>query len=218
MNRPERGLYRGKRAWGASGDGVLGRERLTTRPNQTMPLPFPDRTALLAHLAARGYDTETHDHPAVFTVAESSELHRAMKGGHTKNLFLRDRKGNHFLVTAEQDTDVDLKRLHKVIGGASRFSFGKPEEMMAWLGVSPGSVTALAIGNDVDGHVRFVVDERLLRHEHVNCHPLTNEATTTIRRDHLLAFAREHGHDPLVADLTGAGLPGTGLLGAGLDG
>ena len=168
--------------------------------------PFPDRAALLAHLDAQGYDTETHDHPAVFTVAESSELHRSMRGGHTKNLFLRDRKGNHFLVTAEQDTEVDLKRLHKVIGGASRFSFGKPEQLLEWLGVTPGSVTALAIANDVEGRVRFVLDERLLRHDHVNCHPLVNDATTTIRRDDLVAFATAHGHEPLVADLTGASL------------
>ena len=169
-------------------------------------LPFPDRAALLSHLEERGYDAETHDHPAVFTVAESSELHRNLRGGHTKNLFLRDRKNNHFLVTAEQDTAVDLKRLHKVIGGLSRFSFGKPDEMLAWLGVTPGSVTALAIANDVEGRVRFVVDERLMRHDHVNCHPLTNEATTTIALTDLLAFAREHGHEPLVADLTGASL------------
>ena len=171
-----------------------------------MSLPFPDRAALLSHLEAQGYDIETVDHPAVFTVAESSDLHRDMRGGHTKNLFLRDRKNNHFLVTAEQDTEVDLKRLHKVIGGASRFSFGKPEEMMLWLGVTPGSVTALAIANDVDGHVTFVLDERLMRHEHVNCHPLTNEATTTIRRDDLVAFATAHGHAPMIADLTGASL------------
>ena len=165
-------------------------------------LPFPDRSSLLAHLEAQGFDIETHDHAAVFTVAESSDLHREMKGGHTKNLFLRDRKANHFLVTAEQDTPVDLKRLHKVIGGASRFSFGKPEQLLAWLGVTPGSVTALGIANDVGNNVRFVLDERLLRHEHVNCHPLVNDATTTIRTADLVAFARAHGHDPLVADLT----------------
>ena len=169
-------------------------------------LPYPDRATLLAHLQAQGYEVETHDHPPVFTVAESSELHRNMKGGHTKNLFLRDRKNNHFLVTAEQDTQVDLKRLHKVIGGASRFSFGKPEQLLEWLGVTPGSVTALGIANDVGGNVRFVLDERLMRHEHVNCHPLTNDATTTIRRDDLVAFAAAHGHEPMVADLTGASL------------
>ena len=167
-----------------------------------MPLPFPDRAALLAHLDARGLDTRTLDHPAVFTVAESTRLHREMEGGHTKNLFLRDRKGNHFLVTAEQDTAVDLKRLHKVLGAASRFSFGKPEQMQEWLGVTPGSVTAFGVLNDVERAVRFVLDERLLRHERVNCHPLTNEATTSIRLDDLVALARESGHEPVVADLT----------------
>ena len=171
------------------------------------PPPAPlGRDALLAYLDACGFETRTVDHPAVFTVAESSALHREMEGAHTKNLFLRDRKNNHFLVTAEQGTEVDLKRLHKVIGGASRFSFGKPGEMEGWLGVTPGSVTAFGVVNDREGNVRFVLDRNLMRHEWINCHPLTNEATTGIRRDDLVALARHCGHDPLVADLTGASL------------
>ena len=171
------------------------------------PAPL-GRDALLDFLAAAGLETHTIDHPAVFTVAESSALERDMPpemagGGHTKNLFLRDRKNNHFLVTAEQATEVELKRLHKVIGGASRFSFGKPETMVERLGVTPGSVTAFGILNDRENAVRFVIDENLMARAWINCHPLTNEATTAIRRDDLLRLARHCGHDPLIADLTG---------------
>lgn len=193
-------------------DPPLGSQASDPPADLPAPPPAPlTRDALLAHLDACGFRTRTLDHPAVFTVAESSALHREMdrqvEGAHTKNLFLRDRKNNHFLVTAEQTTQVDLKRLHKVIGGRSRFSFGRAEEMMAWLGVSPGSVTAFGILNDRENRVRFVLDERLTRHERINCHPLTNEATTSIRRDDLLALARACDHAPLVADLTGASLP-----------
>ena len=179
-------------------------------PLPSLPPAPLTRETLLAWLDACGFETRIQDHPAVFTVEESTALHRQMAGGHTKNLFLRDRKGTHFLVTAEQSTPVDLKGLHKVIGDAlgetvGRFSFGKPGEMAAWLGVTPGAVTAFGILNDREGHVRFVIDERLLQHEWINCHPLTNEATTGIRRDDLLRLARHCDHEPLVADLTGTG-------------
>ena len=184
------------------------------RPLPALPPAPLDRAALLAHLDACGFDTRTVDHPAVFTVAESDTVRDRIAAGmgperagaHTKNLFLRDRKNNHFLVTAEQGSAVDLKRLHKVIGGASRFSFGKPQEMERWLGVSPGSVTAFGVVNDRGGDVRFVLDANLLAHEWIHCHPLTNEATTAIRRDDLVALAARCGHEPLVADLSGAGL------------
>ena len=165
------------------------------------PAPL-DRSSLLAWLARCPFGAETHDHPPVFTVAESGALHRDLPGGHTKNLFVRDKKGQVFLVTAEQSTAVDLKGLHRRIGAQGRLSFGKPELLLDLLGVEPGSVTALALVNDRAGAVRFVLDERLLAHEHVNCHPLLNDGTTTLRVSDLVRVARHTGHEPLVADLT----------------
>lgn len=159
------------------------------------------RQELLALLEERGYETTTVEHPPLFTVADSQELRGSIEGGHTKNLFLRDKKGNVFLLTAEEDTPVDLKQLHKKLGGASRFSFGKPELLMRLLGVIPGAVTALGLVNDREGSVNFAIDKRLMRHDRINCHPLTNEATTTIARDDLIDFARHTGHEPQIVDL-----------------
>ena len=170
-----------------------------TEPSPLPPAPL-DRSSLLSLLGER-YDVATLDHPAVFTVAESSKIHRELPGGHTKNLFLKDKKGSYFLVTADQETDVDLKNLHKRIGAQGRLSFGKADAMEEMLGVAPGSVTAFAVVNDRGGAVRFVLDRNLMRHDTINCHPLTNEATTNIGRDDLVDFARLCDHDPLVADL-----------------
>ncbi len=165
------------------------------------------REDLFARLAELGIVTETIEHEAVFTVAESARLERDISGGHTKNLFLKDAKGKLFLVVAESHTSVDMKSLHKKIG-AARLSFGKPELLMDVLGVPAGSVTALALINDDQKRVSVVVDERLMGYERINCHPLVNTATTSIARDDLFRFMRATGHDPLVVAIDTPGEAG----------
>lgn len=165
------------------------------------------REDLFARLTELGIVTETIEHEAVFTVAESARLERDILGGHTKNLFLKDAKGKLFLVVAESHTSVDMKSLHKKIG-AARLSFGKPELLMDVLGVPAGSVTALALINDDQKRVSVVVDERLMGYERINCHPLVNTATTSIARDDLFRFMRATGHDPLVVAIDTPGEAG----------
>lgn len=161
------------------------------------------RADLMARLDDLGIATSTLEHPAVFTVAESSELEKQLTGGHTKNLFLKDDKGALFLVIAEASTRVDLKALGKRLK-CGRLSFGKPELMERVLDITPGSVTAFAVMNAEAGQIGVVVDAGLMRHERVNCHPLVNTATTNIARDDLLRFIRVCGHDPRIMDVTGA--------------
>ncbi|MFV0295734.1 MAG: prolyl-tRNA synthetase associated domain-containing protein [Hyphomicrobiaceae bacterium] len=158
------------------------------------------REQLMTRLDDLGIETRTVEHEAVFTVAESDQLHREIEGGHTKNLFLKDAKGRLWLVVAEAHTPVDLKALPKVIGSA-RLSFGKPELLMEVLGVPPGSVTAFAVINDTGRRVSVVVDQRLMVYDRINCHPLENTATTSIARDDLLAFMRASGVEPQVLPL-----------------
>lgn len=153
---------------------------------------------LFAYLEGLGVEVTTVSHPPLFTVADSQAFRGEIPGGHTKNLFLKDKKDNYFLVTVEEDAQVDLKQIHHVIGAASRVSFGKPEVLMALLGVAPGSVTAFGLINDEKGVVSFVIDRALTEHETINAHPLTNEATTSIKIGDLLAFVRATGHEPAI--------------------
>lgn len=127
----------------------------------------------------RGIAQTTHDHPAVFRVEEGLELKAAMPGAHTKNLFLKDKKGRLWLISARQDTVIDLKTAPKMIG-SDRLSFGNETLMWETLGVRPGSVTALGLINDLDRRVTFVLDRRLWEADIVNFHPLTNTATTAL--------------------------------------
>lgn len=158
------------------------------------------RTTLFKYLDELGIKTATVDHEPVFSVSESSQIDRALPGGHTKNLFLKDAKGRFFLVVAHSHTDVDLKNLPKRIG-AARLSFGKPDRLQDLLGVMPGSVTAFAAMNDRRNLVCVIFDQKLMNFESINCHPLQNNATTNIARDDLLRFLKETGHEPIIVGL-----------------
>ncbi|MET0427295.1 MAG: prolyl-tRNA synthetase associated domain-containing protein, partial [Microvirga sp.] len=122
-------------------------------------------------------------------------------GAHSKNLFVKDKKGRHFLITARDETAIDLKRLHGAIGASGRVSFGSAERLRAVLGVEPGSVTPFAVANDTEGLVTLVLDAALMEHERVNFHPLINSMTTTVSREDLLAFLRDVGHEPMIISL-----------------
>lgn len=166
---------------------------------QQSPKTAQDLFALLDGL---GIAHTTVDHEPVFTVAESESLRDRIPGGHTKNLFVKDKKDRYFVLTVEENATVDLKTVHKVIDASSRVSFGRPEKMMEYLGVIPGSVTVFGAINDTRHDVTFVLDSELMKHDLINGHPLSNDATTTIGRDDLIRFLEATGHTPLVLKVT----------------
>src|SRR5438105_4452165 len=135
--------------------------------------PMPASPAeLFAYLDALEIPHTTVSHPPLFTVEQSRTLRGKVPGGHTKNLFLKDKRGAFFLVVALEDAAIGLKGLHRRLGAGGRFSFGSPDVMRELLGVEPGSVTPFAAVNDVDGKVAVVLDAAMLTHEVLNYHPL----------------------------------------------
>jgi len=161
---------------------------------------------LFARFDALGIAHVTHQHRPVFTVDEGRDLKAAMPGGHTKNLFLKDKKGAIFLLCAISDTAIDLNAVSKLIG-SGRFSFGSPERLMQHLGVEPGSVTLFALINDPDRTVTLILDEALFAHDPVNFHPLRNNATTAISPADMLKFVRSLGREPIRLAFDAAGRP-----------
>ncbi len=153
---------------------------------------------LFAFLDANGVAHETVWHEAVFRVGEGEDIAR-LPGAHTKNLFLKDAKGQLWLISARDRAAIDLKRLPGRIGSA-RLSFGSAERMAEALGVTPGSVTAFALINDKAHAVRFVLDRALWEAEAVNFHPLVNTGTTRVSREGLRAFLAALGVEPLIVD------------------
>lgn len=155
---------------------------------------------LLDHLDSLGLETTTHQHAAVFTVDESKALRGDMPGGHCKSLFLKDKKGQLWLVVALEDRAIDMKELRRRIG-AAQLSFGKPELLAEVLAVEPGSVTPFALVNDPDHRVNVILDAEMMTYDPLNYHPLINTATTAIAPADLLAFIAECGHQARVVEL-----------------
>lgn len=169
-----------------------------------MPPATPDD--LYARLDALGIAHTTHEHRPIFTVAEGAGLKAKLPGGHSKNLFLKDKKGALFLLSALGDTRIDLNAVSKLIG-SGRVSFGNAELLLQHLGVTPGSVTLFALINDPGGKVQLVLDEALFAHDPVNFHPLRNDATTAISPAGMLKFAEATGHAPIRLGFDAAGQP-----------
>jgi Ala-tRNA(Pro) deacylase len=158
---------------------------------------------LFAYLDSLGIGHKTVNHPPVFTVDEAQTLRGTVPGGHTKNLFLRDKKGALFLVVAPEDAVIELKSLHRRLGASGRFSFGPAELLRETLGVAPGSVTPFAAINDKAGRVTVILDAAMMANETLNFHPLTNTATTTVSREGLIKFLEATGHRPRIEPVSG---------------
>ena len=161
----------------------------------------PDQ--LFAALTGLGITHTTVSHPPLFTVEQSQALRGNIPGGHTKNLFLRDKKQALYLVVAEESVEIDLKGLHRVLGASGRFSFGSTDLMLEVLGVTPGSVTLFGAINDKLGRVTVVLDKALMEHAIINAHPLVNTMTTSLSREDLVKFLESTGHMPRIEQVSG---------------
>ena len=163
---------------------------------------------LFAALDALNIPHRTVHHPPLFTVEQSRELRGQIPGGHTKNLFLRDKKGAIYLVVAREEAEIELKGLHRRLGASGRFSFGSPDLLREVWGVEPGSVSPFGAINDTEHRVTVVLDSEMMWHETLNYHPLDNCMTTAIARDDLIRFLRWTGHEPRIERVSGHPEPG----------
>ena len=162
------------------------------------------RDDLIRYLDSLGISAITVEHPPVFTVEEAQALRGTIAGAHSKNLFLKDKKGALFLVVAREDAAIDLRHLHGRIGASGRLSFGQAELLLEKLGVAPGAVTPFGLLNDRPPSVRVILQAELVAAETVNFHPLVNTATMSLASADLMTFIRATGHEPEIVDLTPA--------------
>jgi len=167
-----------------------------------MPATPDDLFTLLERL---GIPHDTVSHPPLFTVEQSRALRGQIPGGHSKNLFLRDKKGTLVLVSALEDAAIELKSLHRVLGASGRFSFGSPDLLRETLGLEPGAVTPFGAMNDTALRVSVVLDAAMMEQARINFHPLRNTMTTTIDRNDLVRFLEATGHPPRIVAVSHAG-------------
>jgi Ala-tRNA(Pro) deacylase len=171
-------------------------------PDWEAQLPHRDarEAALCERLRSLGIPWTIHAHAPVFTVEEAKNLRGKLDGVHTKNLFLKDKRGGLWLVVAREELNLDLNALAKTID-APRFSFGKAALMVETLGIAPGAVTPFALMNDKDLRVSAIFDKGMMTGEILNFHPLRNDKTMGIAAEDLLKFVESTGHEPQIVEL-----------------
>lgn len=143
---------------------------------------------LIEHLDTLALTYTIHEHEPVFTVEEGAHISAQIPGAHSKNLFVRDKKKQHyFLITVRDDKRVDLKAFSKQLG-MSGLSFASPDDLLRLLSVTPGSVTPFALLHDTEQHVTFILDDDFLLHDTFNFHPLRNDMTLNIEKVDFFTF------------------------------
>jgi Ala-tRNA(Pro) deacylase len=167
----------------------------------------PDQ--LFAYLDGLGIAHRTVKHPPVFTVEQAKKLRGELAGAHTKNLFLRDKKHDLYLIVALESAVIGLKSLHRRLGATGRFSFGSSDLLREVWGVEPGSVTPFGAINDTQGRVIVILDADMMAHPTLNYHPLENTMTTSIGRDDLVKFLESTGHIPRIEKVSGPSAEGS---------
>ena len=159
--------------------------------------------ALMDYLKSMGIEFTLYNHKAVFTVAEANTVEHEIPGTHCRNLFLRDRRKNNFLVVLQNATEVDIKKLAPVIG-ADKLSFGSAERLWEYLGVRPGSVCPYSIINDKNKDVKILLDRSMMEADLVSYHPLLNTMSITAKPADLIKFIESTGHEAHIVDLSPA--------------
>ena len=146
---------------------------------------------LIELLKKENKDIEVHQHEALFTVEDSRELRGSMNGAHSKNLFLKNKKNEFFLLSCEETDKIDLKKISKSLN-LGNVSFAKQDTLERYLNIKPGSVSPFALLNDEDGFVNFYLEKTLYESKFINFHPLINTFTITIETYRFLEFMIEN--------------------------
>lgn len=169
-------------------------------PFRLVILPPMTEDDIYADFAARGVPVQKHEHAAVYTVDESAAIHEALPAAHTKNLFLKDKKGHFWLITLPHDRRADLKAFAELLG-AGKFSFGKPDDMERLLHITPGAVSPLAAPNASAEELTVVFDASFDDQPLIAVHPLRNTATIAMPFDALTGWLGDKGHEPRIVNL-----------------
>lgn len=147
------------------------------------------------YLTEKGIEYEVTEHKAVFNMAELDEVKLPYPECDAKNLFVRDdKRRNYYLITVKGNKRVNLKEFRKQ-NGTKPLTFASPEDLLAIMGLTPGSVTPLGVLNDTELKVHAFIDKDFLAEPQIiGVHPNDNTATVWLKAEDLIRLMREHGN------------------------
>ena len=139
-------------------------------------------------LTSLGINYVRYEHPPIYTVEEAKKLDIVIAGAKCKNLFLKSkRKEQYYILIAEEDKRVDLKRMAKEVGALGLY-FAPAEKLYELLKLTPGSVTPFGVLNDSERIIHILIDQDLTKEAVVTFHPNINTATIGIAYEDLEKF------------------------------
>ena len=150
-----------------------------------------DKNSLINLLESNSISYKITEHKPLFTVEDSKNLRGSIDGAHSKNLFLKDKKNNFFLVSFIEDIIADLKKASVPLN-SKKLSFANEDYLMNILGIKPGSVSPFGLLNDKEKKVKFFFDQEFMEYEIVKFHHLINTSTVSIAPNDLINLIEQH--------------------------
>ncbi|KFK36182.1 hypothetical protein AALP_AA4G088800 [Arabis alpina] len=167
----------------------------------TVPMGF-SKDELLARLQELEIDYSKYEHPPVLTVEEQAKYVSSNEGALSKNLFLKDKKHRYYIVSAIEDTKVDMKVLSQRLGlGKGGIRMAPEEALGELLQVSLGCVTPFAVINESARDVSLLLDQNFKNQTRCIFHPLSNDVSISLNTLGLDKFLQSIGRDPVYVDL-----------------
>ncbi len=159
-------------------------------------------TAVYDLLDSLGIEYERVDHDPADTIEDCKAVEDVIGVGICKNLFVCNRqKTDYYMVMMSGEKPFRTADISKKLG-VSRLSFASAEDMESMLGVTPGSVTVMALKNDRERRVTLVIDRDIVNGEYIRCHPCINTSTLKIKTNDLLrVFLMHVKHTPRIIDI-----------------
>ena len=159
-----------------------------------------DKAGVYQYLTEQNIPFEVTEHKAVFNMEELGAVALPYPEWDAKNLFVRDdKKRNYYLITVKGDKRVDLKEFRRQ-HGLRALTFASAEDLLAIMGLTPGSVTPLGILNDAEHRVHFYLDAEFAGNK-IGVHPNDNTATVWMRSDDLMALIEHHGNEACFTEI-----------------
>ena len=151
---------------------------------------------LLIMLEENRINFKLYEHKPLYSVNESKIEQELifplnLNSVHIKNLYLRDKKKRNYLITCEQDKNIDLKVLKEKIK-SDRLSFGSPQRLKEYLGVFPGAVSPFCMLNGIKNNVILFCDYDLKQFEMIYLHPFVNDRTICLDLNDLEKFLNNY--------------------------
>ena len=163
---------------------------------------LPKEVAVYDLLDELGITYDRIDHEAIFTIEGCNNIDGVLGIHLCKNIFLcNSQKTKFYLLLMPGEKRFVTKDFCKQIV-SPRLSFAPAEFMEEYLDITPGSVSVMGLMNDKEHHVQLVIDQDVLKEEHIGFHPCINTSSMRIAmKDLLEKFLPAVGHEYMTVDL-----------------